>query len=281
MSSEQMDLDGEVVSIVRTEPMTLERKMDVTDQSERGLAMFKERARVAREQLRIALTLTQPGQWIVMDGGAGGKSVYATAGAADRILRMGYGMRWGQKEVKVERNEDAIVATASADLLMPDGSVYERFSGARRGVIDPSREGGIKGYLKNEQDLIKGALANLAHSAVTSILGLRFLTPEDFRSLGMDLDKLPRSASFQDRGGQDAPGDVPVVPFGKNKGTPITELSERQLDWYIEAARKNIADPDKAKWREKEQRWLDSLLSVRSGSSATAPEDMPPFDSQG
>lgn len=54
--------------------------------------------------------------------------------------------------------------------------------------------------------------------------------------------------------------DVPTVQFGKNKGTPINELSDKSLQWYLDAARANVADPSKAKWRAKESAWLNSLI---------------------
>lgn len=53
--------------------------------------------------------------------------------------------------------------------------------------------------------------------------------------------------------------DVPTVQFGKNKGTPINELSDKSLQWYLDAARENVADPSKVKWRAKESAWLNSL----------------------
>jgi hypothetical protein len=60
------------------------------------------------------------------------------------------------------------------------------------------------------------------------------------------------------------PSGVVEVPFGKNKGTPITELSDNSLAWYTNKARANLADPDyKEAWVPKEQTWLDALLAER------------------
>lgn len=56
----------------------------------------------------------------------------------------------------------------------------------------------------------------------------------------------------------------PTVQFGKNKGTPVSKLSDKQLDWYIETANKTLADPDKQKYRDNELRWLDALRSEYS-----------------
>jgi len=288
-SKEMMTVDGESYEIVRSEPMGVGHTVaDVTDQTERGLALFEERVRVAKRQLAAALKLTQPGQWVVMDGGDGKQGVYATAGAADRILRMGFGMRWGEKTVKLENTEKALVATCEADLLQHDGRVYERFHGVRRGVYDADSKGGIKGYLKNESDLIKGAIANMKHSAVQALLGLTFLTPADLAELGLDLAKLPRRAEYQDHGEQGAPqSGAQTVPFGKNKGKAITELEDKSLAWYIGAAQDNIKDPAKSKWKAKEEKWLAALVAERERritgdqDSGPGPDDMPPFDEPG
>jgi len=258
------EVDGEQVQIVRTRPMQLQTVADISDQTEAGLALFEERVRVARKQLALALRLTQPGQWVVMAGDGGKESVYATAGAADRILRMGFGMRWAEKSVTIEKRGDETIAVATAALLKPDGSIYEIFEGRRK----------LGGYVKSESDLVKSALANMAHQAVTQILGLRFLTPADLRELGLDLDKLPRRVEFQDHG-EDHLGS-PLVPFGKNKGKRIDELDDAALNWYVGAAKKNIADPEKAKWKVKEERWLAQLESEKARRAQPAPEKAPP-----
>jgi hypothetical protein len=272
MSENQEVVDGESVKVIRTEPMSLQTVAGITDQTEQGLALFEERVRVAKKQLSVALRLTQPGQWMTY-GDGDKQSVYATAGVSDRILRMGFGMRWGEKTVKVERDTDGVTATATAALLMHTGEVYEVFSGSRRMVFNADKKGGVEGYIKDEPNLIKSALANMAHVAVTQILGLRFLSPADFKELGLDLSKLTRHVDFQDHGDTD-PGAAPCVTFGKNKGTPITELGDKSLDWYIEAARTNVTDPAKAKWKAKEEKWLGQLTQekARRGGVTQTPD---------
>jgi len=273
MTEEKQIIDGGEVKVIRAEPMSLERKVaDIVDQTEQGLALFEERVRVAKKQLGIALRLASPGQ--IMSYGEGNKqTIYLTGGAADRILRVGFGLRWSDKQVVVSKDSDGVTATATADLLRPDGTVYESFSGSRRMVYDSESKGGIKGYIKNEPDLIKSALQNLKHTAVTDLLGVRFLSPADLLELGIDLSKLPRQVEFQDHGEDD--NTSPTVPFGKNKGKPITELGEKSLDWYISAAESNVVDPSKAKWKDKEQRWLDSLKAEKARRANQPPTEQP------
>jgi hypothetical protein len=63
------------------------------------------------------------------------------------------------------------------------------------------------------------------------------------------------------------------VHFGKKEGTPITELDDRSLDWFITAARDNIADPKRDKYREKNQEWLEHLLDERDRRADDTSED--------
>lgn len=227
-------------------------RMDPTDQSEAGLKLFEERVRTAKKQIALALKLVSPGQFVVMTqtkkDGEVVEQIYATGGAADRILRFGFGMRWGDKEITLTNDPDGTeVAIARAPLYTHAGQVYEFFEGRRR----------MGGFAKNQGDLIKDAIENMKHQAVTDILGLRFLTPKDLAELGLDVSSLPRRADFQDRAGDDV-GPV-KVPWGQKKGTPITELDAKDLGYYTEKAREAVNDPTKAKFRAKEQRWLDAL----------------------
>ena len=73
---------------IETKALTLEApaKMDLQDASDHGLAIFEERVKNAKRMMKLALTLASPSQFIVMES-KGRQSVYATSGAADRILR--------------------------------------------------------------------------------------------------------------------------------------------------------------------------------------------------
>lgn len=50
-----------------------------------------------------------------------------------------------------------------------------------------------------------------------------------------------------------------VIPFGKKKGTPISTLDIRSLNWYLETGRAELADPSKERFRAKTQAWVDAL----------------------
>lgn len=54
-------------------------------------------------------------------------------------------------------------------------------------------------------------------------------------------------------------GDGPVVPFGKKKGTPIAQLDQRGLEWYLAAAEAELVDPGKERFRAKTMAWVEAL----------------------
>jgi len=254
-----MTIENDEPKVIQTEPMGALVRMDVQDQSDRSLKLFEERVRSAKLQLSIALRLVQPGQFVVMSGENGSESVYATGGASDRILRMGFGMRWGEKTVTIARDEKGTEwATCRAPLLKQDGEVYEVFEGRRK----------MGGFVKTQSDLIKGSVENLKHQAVTDLLGLRFLTSADLKDLGLDISKLPRRVEFQDHGADET--GVATVPWGKSKGKPVTELDDKDIAYYAGKAREAIADPSKAKFADREKRWLLSVEAEMKRRTAPA-----------
>lgn len=57
------------------------------------------------------------------------------------------------------------------------------------------------------------------------------------------------------------PPAEPTVRFGKNKGTPVSKLTDRQLVWYIDTAEKNLSDQSKSQHHTSEREWLTVLMT--------------------
>ena len=112
------------------------------------------------------------------------------------------------------------------------------------------------GFVKTEADLRRAVLENLKSIAVRDLLGLRFRTPEELKEMGLDVGKMERRAEFQTHDKQD--GEI-LAPFGRSKGQPITEISDSDLEWLANAVKKSVADPDKAKWKGKNETLLQAL----------------------
>lgn len=73
-------------------------------------------------------------------------------------------------------------------------------------------------------------------------------------------------------------GGGPVFPnYGKAKGQPIAGASRQDLDYYAAGARKSIADPAKARWREKESALLAEIeREISRQNGGPGPSDAPP-----
>lgn len=235
--------------------------IDVRDASSEGVALMRARVENQKKMLAIAIGLTSESQWTVF-----GDSVYPTGGAADTILRRAFGLTWGEKKVTIETTEEGDLEAVSVAWLMQGDRQVEQFEGRRR----------MGGFIKTEADMRKGAVENMKSVAVRDLLGLRFRTVTELRDMGLNIGSGVKRVEFQNRG-KDESGGL-VVPFGKNKGVPITELTDKQLEWYIGAAKQTIADPEKAKFRAKEEKWLAALESELSGRSQSPADKMPAWD---
>ena len=242
--------------IITTTPMSMATTriatVDVRDASAEGVKLMRERVDNQKQMLAIAIRLTSPSQWTVFSGtgrdGVHRETIYPTGGAADTILRRAFGLTWGEKEVVVERNEDGESEAVCSAWLMQGDRQIEKFEGRRR----------MGGFIKCEADMRKGAVENMKSVAVRDLLGLRFRTPAELREMGLEVGKLDRRAEFQSHA-DDRDSGVAAVPFGKNKGTPVDSLNDKQLDWYIDAAKAELADQSKSQFHAKTKKWLAAL----------------------
>jgi hypothetical protein len=50
------------------------------------------------------------------------------------------------------------------------------------------------------------------------------------------------------RGSQNKEGASVKVPFGRDKGKPLTESSKPNLEWLLERVRESLEDPQKAQY---------------------------------
>jgi len=213
--------------------------LDVRDASDHAVALMRKRVENQEEMLKIAIKLTGQHQWVMF-----GESLYPTGGCADTILRRAFGLHWGEKTITIEDTPDGKLATCTA-WLMQDGRKVEAFTGYRL----------MTGFIKNEADLRRAVLENLKSVAVRDLLGLRFRTPEELKHLGLDVTKLEKRVDFQEH---DKQGSEVIAPFGKQKGKPLSELNDENLQWLAEAVKKSVEDPTKEKWKAKNQALVEA-----------------------
>lgn len=70
--------------------------------------------------------------------------------------------------------------------------------------------------------------------------------------------ELPKPAPISEPHVELEPENV-TVPFGKNKGIPISSLPERSLEAYVKMANESLADASKIKFHAPTRQWLQAL----------------------
>jgi hypothetical protein len=59
--------------------------------------------------------------------------------------------------------------------------------------------------------------------------------------------------------GSEPPTDELTVPYGKQQGKKLSECKASDLKWLLGTVLENIENPDKAKWREKNEALADAI----------------------
>lgn len=102
-------------------------------------------------------------------------------------------------------------------------------------------------------------------------------------TLGIGPSEGPSRASGASSGGGGGSGDT-FPNYGRSKGRVIRGASLSELEYYAGNARKTIADPEKARWRAKEEALLAELEAEiarqQGGGNGGFGEDVtpPPVD---
>ena len=50
-----------------------------------------------------------------------------------------------------------------------------------------------------------------------------------------------------------------AIPFGRSKGTPISQATEKDLEWVADALVRSIADPAKERWKRGNEALLEAI----------------------
>jgi len=113
-------------------------------------------------------------------------------------------------------------------------------------------------------DVMKAAYANLHGRSVRALGGLSAVPLEALKAAGIDVT-LCRYVGYdvgskggQSVGAQTGGADI-VMAFGKGKGKKISELVDADLDWYIAANTRDLADPAKERFKKSTERMLTAL----------------------
>lgn len=123
----------------------------------------------------------------------------------------------------------------------------------------------------DEGSIMKAAYTNMLVNAVTRLLGVRSLSWERLKVLGINRDRLAK-VEFEGGakgGGKKAEGSDIVIKFGKGKDKTIGRQTDEDLTWYAQAFEKDLGDPSKEKYRKNAEK---QLVAVRAEQARRANE---------
>jgi hypothetical protein len=238
------------------------------------LAVIEKRNEMLSRILAYAIKATHAGQWTDQ----GGKP-YPTAAAAEVMARRCAVKISNVNTTKVPSSDDKghfymYVATATASLPGGYDSIEAMGTCSSRDTFlgTETRSGRPLSEI-DEGNILKAAYSNMLVNAITRLLGVRSLSWEQLRELGIDSSQVAK-VDFNHGskgGGSTAHKDgVPVVKFGKDKGKPLTEVAD--LSWLHQKAKEDVAKND-PKWHAKNVEWLghiDAEIARRANASAGA-----------
>lgn len=241
-----------------------------------------EKAGVYRDTLlQIVLRQTSISQWVNFRGeGADAKDSFYPMGSASAAMLAFFGIHWSTP------GPGPGMDGGSANDELFQAVIYTDAEGERWWIVKSRcwREGKfiahaegkkkIGGFARNELDARQGAFENLLSRAARHIFGLGSKGREDFKKLGLDLEKC-RVATFQDRKSASSEDpDEAVIKWGNAKGKKVSELTDDDLVFYQKRQKADVADPAKAKFKpERLLKALDAEIERRAAKPAASAED--------
>lgn len=241
---------------------------------EQVLELVRKRQQVLAVCRTAAITSTKPHQWIRFGDG---ERMHPTAAAISAMITQ-FGVCIINQEHAWEEGTDDdgpwYLCRYKADFEVPGlglgrigatGTAHSRDQFLTQTKSGPDLRAAV----------LKKAQTNCHYRGVTTMLCINVTAEELDYYLGQGQSKKAGHVKFQKggRGGGGVDMTGIKIPFGKAKGLSVEEAQTSDLAWLRTTIEKSIADPEKARWRDNNQRLLDAItgeLTAREQAEAGA-----------
>jgi hypothetical protein len=245
-------------------PAPLDRWLEADPDS--VVARVESRVR-ALEVLRVAsIKASYPSDWLIHtsldpEGNVIRQVGYLQDVGAERAGKI-WGIEIGQPAIEREEFPDGTFAYHMV------AEAWSKVTGERLDYVEGSRWSGDPFFakqVKNEGDRVdpidvrKAAYANLHGRAVRALSGLNGVPLDVLRQAGLDIGKVVHVNYGKGTSSTGVGGSEPTIRWGNCKGQKVSELSDKDLAYYVGAEEKSLADPAKEKYRKSTQAMLDAL----------------------
>ena len=234
------------------------------------LGMIEKRNKLLERVLEYAIKATHPEQWTDLGG-----SPWPSAAACESMARR-CGVKWHglqhNKRMSSDERGDFYLYECTGTVELPSGFDSIEALGtcsSRDTFLGTETNAGRELSEIDEGSIMKAAFSNFIVNGVTRLLGVRRLSWARLAELGIGRDGMSKVEfnAGSKGGGQKAAGADIEVKFGKAKGQTIGQLSDEHLAWYLEVFEKDLADPEKAKYRANTEK---QIAAVKAQQAARA-----------
>jgi hypothetical protein len=100
--------------------------------------------------------------------------------------------------------------------------------------------------------------------------------PSPAPSPSIDTRRSAPPPAFDAGGGAPPPGGMVFPPYGRSKGQPVHGASLSDLEFYANGCRRTLANPEKARWHDKERTLLAAIeaeIIRQKGMPPMAPDE--------
>lgn len=239
------------------------------------LALLEKRSAVLDRILNVAIAATTPGQWTDQQG-----KPFPTAAAAEVMARRCLVSVKKTRWEKTESHDDGgtyYLYSYTAEFSLPGGNDTIEAVGtcsSRDQFLGTETSKGRALSAVDEGNIKKAAYSNMMVNGVTRLLGVRNLTWERLKDLGIDPEKVAKvEYRGGSQGGNARGGDDPEIKFGPGKGKKLSQLTDDELKKQAEMAEKAVQKED-PKWHKKNvefQTRVKAESERRASSVAAAP----------
>lgn len=252
------------------------------------LKILEERAKLLERILDYAIAATHTEQWFDL----GGKAWPSGPACESMARRCGVSITnvRNTKRQSSDDKGDFYIYVCEATASLPSGfDSIEAFGtcSSRDTFLGTETSAGRAMSEIDEGNIMKAAYTNMLVNAVTRLLGVRNLSWERLGGLGLDRSKMGavKYNSGAKGGGQQAAGANIELKFGKAKGKTIGELTDAELVDYLAIFEKDLANPEKEKYRSNTEKQIAAVKAVqasranaKAGTETKAPENASPYE---
>lgn len=234
------------------------------------LEVIEQRNKLVERVLELAIRATRPEHWFDQGGNP------YLGGAGSEVVARRCGVKWSNvKREKLNSTDDKgtyYVWLVRGTFALPgaiDSVEAEGTCSSRDQFLGTETNAGREMSEIDEGNILKAAHTNMVVRGVTSLLGLRGLSWAFLGQYGISPDGVSKvTYSAGAKGGGTSKGGF-TFKFGRGKDKDVSEVSDRDLDWYLGVLNEDLKNPEKARYKANTEKGVAAIHAEQERRKGT------------